>query len=257
MQTLGGLDFNLESAKILKGVNALGFLSALSEWFQGVAFDFNQAFFEADRYLLYLEGLQVTIKVTIAAIIFGTILGILLALMKISSVKILRFISIVYIDFIRGTPTVVQLLIAYMLIFTSPSASKTMVAIFAFGCNSAAYIAEIIRSGINSIDKGQHEAGRSLGLSKSRTMAYIIMPQAIRNILPTYANEFIVLVKETAIVGYIGLADLTKISSIITSRTYEAFFPLIIIALIYLAITTILSKLFAAMERKLNEHDKR
>ncbi|MBQ1374999.1 MAG: amino acid ABC transporter permease, partial [Clostridia bacterium] len=138
-----------------------------------------------------------------------------------------------------------------------PDASKMMVAIFAFSCNSAAYIAEIIRSGIISVDKGQHEAGRSLGLSKSQTMVNIIMPQAIRMILPTYASEFIVLVKETAIVGYIGLADLTKVQSVVTSRTYEAFFPLIIIALIYLGITTILSKLFAAMERKLNEHDKR
>ncbi len=238
-------------------MNWLDILSALSTWFQTAGHNFYQAFLYADRYKLYLDGLQVTLTVTIAAIIFGTIFGILLALMKISSVKILRFISIVYIDFIRGTPTMVQLLIAYLVIFTSPDASKMMVAIFAFSCNSAAYIAEIIRSGIISVDKGQHEAGRSLGLSKSQTMVNIIMPQAIRMILPTYASEFIVLVKETAIVGYIGLADLTKVQSVVTSRTYEAFFPLIIIALIYLGITTILAKLVAAMERKLNEHDKR
>lgn len=232
-------------------------ISIIAAWLQKVAFDFNQAFFVSDRYLLYVDGLKITVQVTLAAIVMGTVLGILLALMKISGIKIFRFISIVYIDFIRGTPTMVQLLIMYMVVFTSPNTSKMVVAIVAFGCNSAAYIAEIIRSGINSVDMGQHEAGRSLGLSKTRTMAYIIMPQAIRNILPTYANEFIVLVKETAIVGWIGLNDLTKIASTITSRTYEAFFPLIIIALIYLAITTILSRLFAAMERKLNEHDKR
>ncbi len=218
---------------------------------------FHQAFIQADRYLLYLQGVQVTLIVAICAILLGTVMGVFLALMKLSKNKILRSVSFIYIDIIRGTPLMVQLLILYLVVFSSPNTSKMFVSIIAFGLNSGAYIAEIIRAGINAVDHGQTEAGRSLGLNKTQTMLYIILPQAVKNILPTYANEFIVLIKETSIVGYIGLEDLTKMSSIITSRTYEAFFPLIIIAIIYYLLTTILSRLFSLMERRLSKSDRR
>ncbi|MDL2232077.1 amino acid ABC transporter permease [Ruminococcaceae bacterium OttesenSCG-928-L11] len=222
---------------------------------------FYQAFFASQRYLLYLEGLGITLAITACSIVLGTVLGIVASLMKLSEWKIGRLklpqlIATVYIDVIRGTPVMVQLLIMYMVVFTSPSTSKVFVSIMAFGINSGAYIAEIIRAGIMAVDPGQMEAGRSLGLSKGQTMQHIILPQAVKNILPTYANEFIVLIKETAVVGYIGLQDLTKMSSTITSRTYEAMMPLLIIAAIYLMLTMGLSRLFGWMERRLRRSDR-
>ncbi len=222
---------------------------------------FYQAFFEADRWRFYLEGVGVTLQITACAILLGTALGVLFALMKLSDAKVLGFrplrvIASIYIDVIRGTPVMVQLLIMYMVVFTSPNTSKVFVSIMAFGINSGAYVAEIIRAGIMAVDSGQMEAGRSLGLSKFQTMRFIILPQAVKNVLPTYASEFIVLIKETAVVGYIGLQDLTKMSSTITSRTYEAMYPLFIIAAIYLCMTIGLSRLFATMERRLARSDR-
>ena len=222
---------------------------------------FHQAFIAKDRYLLYFEGLGVTLQITICSILLGTLLGVLFALMRISDVRLgllrpLRFAASVYISVIRGTPMVVQLLVMYMVVFTAPNTSKVLVCIVALGINSGAYVAEIIRAGIQSVEAGQMEAGRSLGLSKAQTMAHIILPQAVKNILPTYCNEFIVLIKETAIVGYIGVQDLTKMSSTITSRTYEAMLPLLIIAAVYFLITMGLSRLFDLMERRLRRSDK-
>lgn len=231
-------------------------LSALSDWLSSVYRAFYQAFIAADRYMLYLQGIGVTLQITLVAILLGTVLGVLTAFMRISSLKPLRFISSVYVEVIRGTPVVVQLLMMYMVIFSAPGTSKHFVACMTFGINSGAYIAEIVRAGINAVDSGQMEAGRSLGLSKTKTMIFIILPQAVKNILPTYTNEFIVLIKETAVVGYIGLEDLTKISSIITSRTYEAFAPLLIIAIIYFCLTRVLSFLFGKMERRLAVSDR-
>ncbi|MCI9625404.1 MAG: amino acid ABC transporter permease [Clostridia bacterium] len=212
---------------------------------------------EGNRWKALMSGLGTTLTITLGAMLLGTVLGILFALMKISKVKFLKWLSSLYIDVIRGTPVVVQLLIMYFVVFASVNINKTLIAIIAFGMNSGAYVAEIIRAGILGVDKGQMESGRSLGLTHSQTMVHIIMPQAIKNILPTYANEFIVLVKETAVAGYIAIEDLTKMGDIIRSKTYEALIPLLIVALIYLIITSILSRLFRRLERRMRASDNR
>ncbi len=217
----------------------------------------NSSLIVGDRWKALMSGLGTTLTITIGAMLLGTILGILFALMKISKVKPLKWISSIYIDIIRGTPVVVQLLIMYFVVFASVNINKTVIAIIAFGLNSGAYVAEIIRAGILGVDKGQMESGRSLGLTHSQTMVHIIMPQAIKNILPTYANEFIVLVKETAVAGYIAIEDLTKMGDIIRSKTYEALVPLLIVALIYLIITSILSRVFRRLERRMRASDNR
>lgn len=218
---------------------------------------FYAALIEGDRWKIYLSGLGNTLLITVGAIIMGTILGMIFCLMKTSNRRALRWPAQIYIDVIRGIPVVVQLLFMYLVIFTSRDANPIVVAIVAFGINSGAYVAEIFRSGINAVDPGQMEAGRSLGLSKWQTMRRIVIPQAIKNCLPTYASEFIVLVKETAVAGYVGIQDLTKVYSTIQSRTYDAVAPLCIIAVVYLLITTVLSKTFGHMERRLRESDRR
>ena len=216
-----------------------------------------QAFLYQDRWRLYLDGLGVTVSITLGAICISTVLGMVLCLMKLSKYKILRWPAQAYIDIIRGIPVVVQLLIMYNVVLLNVTDNKMVVAIVAFGLNSSAYIAEIYRSGINAVDPGQMEAGRSLGLTKTQTMWHIIFPQAIKNCLPTYTSEFIVLVKETAVVGYIALTDLTKVYSAIQSKTYDAFGPLLIIAVAYFCITKVLSIIFARMERRLRTSDRR
>ncbi|HJB70603.1 MAG TPA: amino acid ABC transporter permease [Candidatus Flavonifractor avistercoris] len=216
-----------------------------------------QAFIFEDRWRLYLDGLGVTLGITLGAICISTVLGMVLCLMKLSKYKILRWPAQAYIDVIRGIPVVVQLLIMYNVILLDVTDNKMIVAVVAFGLNSSAYMAEIYRSGINAVDPGQMEAGRSLGLSKAQTMWSIIFPQAIKNCLPTYTSEFIVLVKETAVVGYIALTDLTKVYSAIQSKTYDAFGPLLIIAVAYFCITKVLSIIFAQMERRLRQSDRR
>ena len=216
-----------------------------------------QAFIYEDRWRLYLDGLGVTLGITLGAICISTVLGMVLCLMKLSKYKILRWPAQAYIDIIRGIPVVVQLLIMYNVILLDVTDNKMIVAVVAFGLNSSAYMAEIYRSGINAVDPGQMEAGRSLGLSKAQTMWSIIFPQAIKNCLPTYTSEFIVLVKETAVVGYIALTDLTKVYSAIQSKTFDAFGPLLIIAVAYFCITKVLSIIFAQMERRLRQSDRR
>ncbi len=217
---------------------------------------FYQAFFYADRWQFYLSGLGQTLSITAGAICISTVLGMLVCLMKLSRHRFLSTPAQIYIDIIRGIPVMVQLLIIYNVILISWN-NKLAVAIVAFALNSTAYVAEIFRSGIASVDPGQMEAGRSLGLTRFQTMRHIIFPQGIKNCLPTYASEFIVLVKETAVVGYIGMQDLTKAYSTIQSRTMDAMAPLIIIAVVYLMITTTLSKIFGHMERRLRESDRR
>ena len=170
--------------------------------------------------------------------------------------KFLNAICNIYLTVIRGTPTMVQLLIMYYVIFAYSNLNKVVVAFLAFGINSGAYVAEIVRSGIMSIDRGQLEAGRSLGFSYASTMWYIIMPQAFKNVLPALANEFIVLLKETSICGYIGLIDLTRGGDIIRSRTYNAFMPLLAVALIYLILVMILSALVRQLERRLRNSER-
>ncbi len=220
--------------------------------------DIYQVFIEADRYKMFLDGLTVTIGVSIAAVLLGILLGMILALMKMTEVRkgkktIFSVIANIYIDIIRGTPTVVQLLIIYFLVFQT---QMGMVAgIVTFGINSSAYVAEIIRAGIMAVDKGQMEAGRSLGLSYTETMRYIILPQAVKNILPALGNEFIVLIKETAILGYVAIQDLTKASDFIVSRTYIMFVPLIGCALIYYVLVKILTIGLNAFERRLRQSD--
>lgn len=226
------------------------------DWFAQLGDRFYLAFFEANRWKLYLSGLGNTLSITLGAICISTVLGMILCLMKISRYRVLRGPAKAYIDIIRGIPVVVQLMIIYFVVLASWT-NKTAVGIIAFGLNSAAYTAEIFRSGINAVDPGQMEAGRSLGLNHVQTMWNIIFPQGIKNCLPTYASEFIVLVKETAVVGYIGMTDLTKAYSTVQSRTMDPLPPLVIIAVVYFIITKTLSVIFAHMERRLRESDRR
>ena len=222
---------------------------------------FQQCFIDEDRFLYLLNGLKTTLLITLFAVMLGVLLGFLAAIIrstydKTGKLKLLNFICNVYLTVIRGTPVMVQLLIMYYVIFATASMDKTVVAILSFGINSGAYVAEIVRSGIMSIDQGQFEAGRSLGFSYPLTMIYIVMPQALKNILPALANEFIVLLKETSICGYIGLMDLTRGGDIIRSVTYEAFFPLIAVALIYLCMVMILTALVKKLERRLRTNER-
>lgn len=221
-----------------------------------------QNFVDDSRWNYILTGLGNTLLITLLALIMGLILGALVAIVRTvhdqdGKLKILNFICKVYLTVIRGTPAMIQLLIIYYVIFASVNIDKVFVAVIAFGINSAAYVAEVIRSGINSVDKGQFEAGRSLGLTYKQTMTSIILPQAFRNILPALCNEFISLLKETAISGYIGLTDLTKGGDIIRSQTFEAFIPLIAVALIYLLIVMLLTTGVNKLERKLNSNETR
>lgn len=209
-----------------------------------------------DRYKYILSGLTTTVIIAFFAVIIGIIIGTLVSLIRNNyevnkKGKILNKICEIYVNVIRGTPVILQLMIIYYVIFKSVNINITLVGIIAFGINSGAYVSEIIRSGINSIDKGQLEAGLSLGLNYHKTMKLIILPQAIKNILPALGNEFITLLKETSVGAYIGILELTKASDIISSRTYDYFFPLIIVAIIYLIMTLGLSKLVNLMERRL------
>lgn len=222
---------------------------------------FEAAFITGDRWKLYMEGLGVTLQVAVFAAILGVFIGTVIAFMKLSVKRngkktILAVIANIYIDVIRGTPSVLQLMIMWFILFTS-SKSGVLVAVLSFGVNSGAYVAEIVRAGILAVDKGQMEAGRSLGLSKTQTMIHIIIPQAVKNVLPPIGNEFIVLLKETAIVGYVSLTDLTRAANQIASRTYDAFMPLIGAAVIYFVVIKILTILLGKFERRLRRSDNR
>ena len=228
--------------------------------------DFAESFYDnfiaEDRWKFLTNGLKNTLLITFLAVIIGMLLGFLIAIVratydKTGKLKVLNLIAKIYLTVIRGTPVVVQLLIIYFVIFGSVNNSKLLVAVLAFGLNSAAYVAEIVRSGIMSIDNGQFEAGSSLGLNYIQTMISIILPQAFKNILPALANEFIVLLKETSVAGYIAIADLTKGGDTIRSQTYEPFLPLVAVAVIYLAMVMILTRLISMLERRLAKNDKR
>ena len=221
----------------------------------------SNTFLKDDRWKYLTDGLSTTLIVTFFAVILGMVLGFLIAIVRATHDKngklgVLNFLAKVYLTVIRGTPVVVQLLILYFIIFATVNIDKTLVAILAFGLNSAAYVAEIVRSGIMSIDNGQFEAGASLGLNYSKTMLSIILPQAFKNILPALANECIVLLKETSVAGYIALVDLTKGGDIIRSQTYEAFLPLIAVAIIYLVMVMFLSAMVSKLERRLAKSDR-
>ena len=216
-----------------------------------------------------VDGLKVTLEVTFFAVLLGIALGVIIAIVRSTYDKnkssmrgfskfivvLLNFICKIYLTVIRGTPVVVQLMIMYFIVLVA-SNNKVLVAVLAFGFNSAAYVAEIFRSGIMSIDEGQFEAGRSLGFNYVQTMRYIIIPQAFKNVLPALANEFIVLLKETSVAGYVGLVDLTKGGDIIRSRTFQAFMPLIGVAVIYLVMVMFFTWLVGILERRLRDSER-
>lgn len=228
--------------------------------FEKLQHDFYQNFIVDDRWKYITDGLQNTLKITFFAVLIGIVLGFLVAIVRSTyenthKLKLLNAICSLYLTIIRGTPVVVQLMIMYFVIFATTDPGLVPTAVMAFGINSGAYVAEIFRSGISSIERGQFEAGRSLGFNYAQTMLYIIMPQAFKNVVPTLANEFIVLLKETSVAGYIGLQDLTKGGDIIKSRTYSAFMPLIAVAIIYLVMVTIFSYLVKLLERRLRKSE--
>lgn len=236
-------------------------MEGFQTWLSDIGRMAEKAFITGDRWKLYLEGLGVTMQVAVLAAILGIIIGTLLAFMKMSTNKkggktVWSVFANFYIDIIRGTPSVLQLLIMWFVIMKDCK-NGILVAVLSFAINSGAYVAEIVRAGIQAVDKGQMEAGRAMGLSKAQTMVYIILPQAVKNVLPPLGNEFIVLLKETAIVGYVSLTDLTRVANQIGSRTYQALMPLIGAAVIYFIIIKILTILLERLERRLRKGDTR
>lgn len=227
------------------------------EFFLGIGESVYQSLIYDNRYKFILQGLFNTIIIALVSVIIGIFIGTLVAIIrnnydKNGKMKFGNMIAKGYVDIIRGTPVILQLMIIYYVIFKSVDISVVLVGILAFGINSGAYVSEIIRAGIQSISDGQTEAGYALGLNYKQVMSFIVLPQAIRNILPALGNEFITLLKETSVGAYIGVIELTKASDIIASRTYDYFFPLILIAIIYLIMTLGLSKLVNMLERRLN-----
>lgn len=243
----------------------------MQSFFEEISASFTRTFITDDRWLQLLKGLGTSLEITFFAALLGVALGFIVAVVRSSydktlmGKKCIRFsdyllkffngICNIYITVIRGTPVVIQLMIMYYIILAS-SRNGLIAAVLAFGINSGAYVAEIVRGGIMSIDNGQFEASRSLGFDYKSTMVYVVLPQALKNVLPALGNEFIVLLKETSVAGYVAIQDLTYIGNLIRSRTYEAFFPLITIALIYLAIVMILSYLLRKLERRLNKSER-
>ncbi len=209
-----------------------------------------------ERYLLIFKGLGNTILIAICAILIGTVLGCMFALMKVSGNKVLKAIAELYTTVLRGIPLATQLMIFYFVIFAPLGLNRLLVAILAYGFNSGAYCTEIFRAGIQGVDKGQNEAGRSLGLSKNQTLFKIILPQAVKAILPTYTSEFIVLIKETSVASFIAVMDMTKAGDMIRNATYNAWIPLLSCAIIYLILTVGLTKLFGIFEKRLAKSDR-
>lgn len=239
----------------------MDFLTTIKDWFVEFGNKFYNTFIVENRWTYLLNGLGTTLLITALALVIGIVLGFIVAIIRSTNqrtgrLKVANFICRIYLTVFRGTPMVVQLLIIYFVVFSTVNINKVLVAVIAFGLNSAAYVAEIVRSGIMSVDDGQFEAGASLGFGYTKTMISIILPQALRNILPALGNEAIVLLKETSVSGYIALEDLTKGGDIIRSTTYEAFLPLIAVAAVYLIMVIIMSSLVSRLERKLS-NDKR
>lgn len=250
--------------------------SKIGNWFKDVwsdfYADFHLNFIASDRWQSLLKGLGATLQITFFALLMGLLIGIIVAAVRSTYdknketmakkggfgwflMRLVNGICNLYLTVVRGTPVVVQLMIFYFIIFAS-SRNGIMVAIIAFGVNSGAYVAEIFRSGIVSVDNGQFEAGRSLGFSYLQTMIYVVIPQAFKNVLPTLCNEFIVLLKETSVAGYVGVVDLTKAGDIIRGRTFSAYMPLIAVALIYLVMVVILTALVRKLERRLQKSER-
>lgn len=241
----------------------------MQAWFENLKADFILNFVKGNRWRYLLNGLGTTLLITLLACLLGIAIGVVIAMVRSTYDKtkegarmtlgrrlfgVANGFCRLYLTVLRGTPVVVQLMIIYMVIFAS-SDNGTLVAALAFGLNSGAYVAEIVRGGIMSIDNGQFEAGRSLGFNYVQTMRFIVIPQVIKNVLPSLANEFIALLKETSVAGYVAVADLTKGADIIRSRTYSPFMPLIAVALIYLALVMFFTKLVGILERRLRNSD--
>jgi len=247
-------------------------LNFMAEWFAEFKADFVLNFIDEGRWRWIFQGLGNTLKITFFSLLIGLALGIVVAAVRSTYDKnheamamhkgfgyyafyVVNKICQLYLTIIRGTPMVVQLLIMYFIIFAS-SRNESMIATIAFGINSGAYVAEILRGGIMSIDNGQFEAGRSLGFNYIQTMIYIVIPQVFKSVLPTLCNEFIVLLKETSIAGYVGIMDLTKAGDLIRGRTFSAFMPLIAVALIYLIMVVVLTALVGVLERRLRKNER-
>lgn len=242
------------------------------KFFNDFAHEFERNFLNGGQWKWLTKGLGNTILITFLSVLIGVVIGIVIAAIRSTydkneeslkknggvgywTMRILNGISKLYLTVVRGTPVVVQLLIAYFIIFAF-SRNDIMVAVFAFGLNSGAYVAEIFRGGIMSIDNGQFEAGRSLGFNYFQTMIYIVIPQVIKAVLPTLCNEFIVLLKETSVAGYVGIMDLTKAGELIRGKTFSAFMPLIAVAIIYLVVVVVLTKLVNLLERRLRRSER-
>ena len=223
---------------------------------------FNRYFVDNGATESWLTGLKTTLLVTVIALCIGVVLGLLIALIRSTheqtgKLKLLNIVARVYLTIIRGTPSMIQILFFYSVIFATVNLNNIVIGGIAFGINSGAYVAEIFRSGIMSVDKGQTEAGRSLGLNSAQTMRLIIIPQAFKNVLPALINEMIVLLKETAIIGYIGTIDITKAATLVQSRTYDALVPLLSAAIFYLILVMILTYFMGKLERRLRKSDNR
>ncbi|MBQ7125165.1 MAG: amino acid ABC transporter permease [Clostridia bacterium] len=221
---------------------------------------FEKTFIKEDRYLMLLEGLGNTLKVAFFATLMGVFIGAIVAIIKVMSkqtgkLKIANALCELYTTVVRGTPVVVQLLIFFNIIFAS-SDEAVLVGTITFGLNSGAYVSEIIRAGIMAVDIGQTEAGRSLGLSRATTMKSIILPQALKNVLPAIGNEFISILKETSVIGYLGVMDLTRFAERVITRTADVFFPYISIAIIYLVLVVVLNALVKKLEKRLAKSDR-
>lgn len=224
---------------------------------------FYETFFEKELYIYIWEGLKWTLALTGIAAIIGLIIGLIIATIQITPFpekfkwigKILKTIAVIYVDVIRGTPAIVQVAFIYSVVFVSPNMSKLFAGGLAFGINSGAYMSELVRAGIQGIDKGQMEAGRSLGIDYTTTMRYIILPQAFKNILPALVSEFVILIKETAVIGFIGGMDLMRSANIMTSITFNSAQPLLIVALIYLLLTSTFTRIMRKVEKKVRLSD--
>ncbi len=235
-------------------------MDSILNWFSGIGHSYYNAFMAEHRYMFYLEGLRNTLLISLLALLIGAFLGILVAVLRFSTTNIkglhwVKSLCNLYVTVIRGTPVLLQLLIIYNMIFTARNTNEILVAGICFGINSGAYVAEIVRAGIESIDKGQYEAGRSLGLNGNQTMFTIIMPQAIKNILPALGNEFIVLIKETSVASIIAITDLSKAAQYIGTSTYDVIPPLMIAAVCYLAMVIGFTKLLRFIERRMDQGD--
>ncbi len=229
-------------------------------WFSKWTNTLYNTFIVSDRYKILIDGLGKTLIITIGALLIGVIIGTVVAIIKVfaagnKKLKIFDIICNLYLTVIRGTPVVVQLLISFFIIFTSAK-DGTWVAIITFGINSGAYVAEVIRSGIMAIDRGQTEAGRSLGFSNVQTMKLIILPQAFKNILPAIGNEMIALLKETSVAGYVAVIELTKAGNQIKNTTYDQINPILLVAIVYLIMVIGLTKLLGILERRLRRSER-